>query len=177
MSEPQLGSIDAVQRKTFVTYTVPEDLTLPAPSLLTLLESPAVLAASSTTGLRTWEAALFLGTYLTTPAGRHWVRGQNVLELGAGTGFISMLAAKHLGARFVMATDGSSQVVDDLVTNLGLNGLADSDRIGTAVLKWGHALSDSVLQPLVRDQAAEAEDQIPYELILAADVVGSVPPR
>ena len=154
-----------------MTYTAPRDLATPGAPSINLLESPALLAASSTTGLRTWEAALFLGSFLDSAAGRPWVAGRTVLELGAGTGFVSVLAAKHLGARFVMATDGSAQVVDGLAANVELNGLAGSGRIGTSVQQWGHMLAGNVLQPEVQSTVAGDETRSQYDLILGADVV------
>ena len=173
MSEPQLTGSDLAQRKSFVTYTAPHDLAVASAPSVTLLESPALLAASGTTGLRTWEAALFLGSFLDAPAGRPLVKGRNVLELGAGTGFVSMFAAKHLDAHFVMATDGSGEVVDGLGANMELNGLADDTKVDTAVLRWGHALVGDVLCPAHAPEPAGTSGHFHYDLILGADVVGA----
>jgi predicted nicotinamide N-methyase len=66
-----------------------------------------------------------------------------VLELGAGTGYISILCAKHLKASHVLATDGSDDVVASLATNFYLNGLEDHPKIEGKELKWGQALLGS----------------------------------
>ena len=151
----------AIQQKNYVTYTIPSD-ELVKPSI-TLLESRLVLAGSGTTGLRTWEAALALATFLASPMGRGFIDGKIVLELGAGTGLISILCAKYFGAKFVLATDGSGEVIDDLDSNLFINGLAGSRSIKTTVLKWGHALTSSVKD---RDDHAGR-----FDIVLGADLV------
>lgn len=161
MSQPLLSASTAAQQKSFVTYTAP------TPGLnaaqVTLLEAPSLLASSGTTGFRTWEAALFLGAYLSSPEGNHFISGRNVLELGAGTGFLSIFCAKYLNARRVLATDGSGTVVSDLKSNIHLNELDGSESIQSAILKWGHALIGGV--------ADRREDQCSYDLVLGADVV------
>lgn len=138
---PPLSEIDSAQQKGFVTYTIPIN-GLDAPSITTL-EVRSVLAASGNTGVRTWEAALRLGAFLSSDAGKQYVAGMNILELGAGTGFLSILCAKHLDARFVLATDGSGEVVGELDYNISLNGLEGAGAIEPAVLKWGHVLPDA----------------------------------
>lgn len=90
------------------------------PPTIALLENRATIAAAGTTGIRTWEAALHLGAYLCE--NRDVVRGKRVLELGAGTGYVSILCATHLEAASCMATDGSPEVVSGLPANLDLNG-------------------------------------------------------
>ena len=161
MSQPLPTAITAAQQKSYVTYTEPT-LNQNA-AQFTVLESPSLLASSGTTGFRTWEAALFLGTYLSSPEGRNFVAGKNVLELGAGTGFLSIFCAKHLGAQRVLATDGSQMVIDDLKANIQLNGLEGSELIQTAILQWGHTLIGGV--------ADCREHRRSYDLVLGADVV------
>ncbi|KAL9049146.1 MAG: hypothetical protein Q9162_007365, partial [Coniocarpon cinnabarinum] len=67
-----------------------------------VLEKPLVLSASGSTGHRTWEAALHLAGWLEDGA---LVNGKRVLELGAGTALLSLLAAQK-GALSITATDG-----------------------------------------------------------------------
>ena len=93
------------------------------------------------------------------------MKGKNVLELGAGTGFVSILCAKHLGAKFVLATDGSGEVVDSLSENVYLNGLDQGSCIEPAVLKWGHGLVDDVLN--------DNEEHRVYDVVIGADVVSN----
>lgn len=148
----------------YVTYTAPS-FCLSAPTL-TLCEGRSLLASAGDTGLRTWEAALLLGTYLYTE-GRELVHRKAVLELGAGTGFLSILCAKHLGSFHVMATDGSEKCVKNIVANISLNGLEENlQGISAAVLQWGH-LDEEILH--------SHDVSYQYDLILGADVVGGDP--
>ena len=162
MSQGQIPEAVAAQTKSYVTYTIPSTA-INAPSL-TVLEGRNLLASSGVTGFRTWEAALHLGTFLCGTTGLELVKGKNILELGAGTGFISMLCAKHLNSKYVLATDGSGEVIDDLVSNLYLNDLDESPLIDATVLKWGHAL--------IGESLSENYDaNITYDLVIGADVV------
>lgn len=151
----------AAQQKSYVTYTAPFSA-LGAPEV-TLLEARSLLASSGTTGLRTWEAALLLGKYLMSSDGRKFVQNSNVLELGAGTGFLSIICAKHLNAQQVLATDGNRGVIDGLELNADINGLELRGVINPVVFKWGHSLID------VLDVRQESRS---IDLVLGADVVG-----
>ncbi|PHH65562.1 hypothetical protein CDD81_1997 [Ophiocordyceps australis] len=125
-----------------------------------LLESRFLLSAAGTTGLRTWEAALHLGQYLSQYP--QVVAGRRVLELGAGTGYLSMLCAKYLSPTHVTLSDGSDNVVANFSNNLLLNRLEeDPSRITFVKLIWGH--------PLIGADAQWIKGQ-PVDVILGADV-------
>lgn len=94
------------------------------------------------------------------------MQNKNVLELGAGIGFLAILCAKHLGAKRVLATDGSAEVINDLQSNLFLNGLEKLELIDTAVLKWGHMLNGGILNG--------PNEKSSLDLVLGADVVGKL---
>ncbi|KAB2578729.1 Nicotinamide N-methyltransferase [Lasiodiplodia theobromae] len=147
----------SAQTKSYVTYNFGND------RAVTLLESRAVISSSGTTGLRTWEAALHLGAYLASESGQQWVRGKRVLELGAGTGLLSILCTKHLQATKATATDGDEGVVDSIKTNLFLNGLDAQGSTDSIVLRWGWswALEESLYYEGSKDQ---------YDVVLGADV-------
>ncbi|MCJ1420537.1 hypothetical protein MMC32_006894 [Xylographa parallela] len=163
MSRPQVPATIAALRKSYVTYTMP--ITASNAASITTLEARALLASSGTTGLRTWEAALYLGSYLSSTEGMPVVQNKTIIELGAGTGFLSILCAKHLGANYVLATDGSGEVVDDMVSNVYLNGLEGSGIVDPVVLKWGHALIDGIFESHGGTQN--------FDVALGADVVRS----
>ena len=160
---PPTSEIGLALQKSLVTYTAPLELRDPEPPVLTLLETRSVLASSGNTGARTWEAALWLGTYLCCEEGRKMVKGKTILELGAGTGFLSILCAKYLQARCVLATDGNGEVVDGLKSNIVVNGLEREQRIRAAVLQWGNTLVDEDI--MLSDGALQ------YDLIIGADIV------
>ncbi|KAI4149445.1 MAG: hypothetical protein LQ340_004620 [Diploschistes diacapsis] len=157
---------DQAQRKCYVTYTAPSPLLAEnsdPPPTVTLLESPNLLASSGTTGLRTWEAAKYLTTFLCLPKNQaRYINGRAVVELGAGTGLVSLSCAKWLGARYVLATDGSGDVVDGLAESMFLNGLDGTERIDSQVVKWGHGLDGEILK--------DEEGEKAYGLVLGADV-------
>jgi predicted nicotinamide N-methyase len=137
---PLPSEATSAQQKSYVTYTLSSlaSSSQDAPTI-SLLEARNLVAASGTTGLRTWEASLHLGEYLCAQA-ESLVKAKSILELGAGTGYISVLCARHLGASHVIATDGSEDVVDSLSTNFFLSGFQDTSIIEGKELKWGHAL-------------------------------------
>lgn len=124
---------------SFVKYTLPQSRDHVVTS-----ESRGLLYGFGSTGFRTWEASLHLGTYLCcTEPGKSLVRGKRVIELGAGTGFVSLLCKKHLDAESMLMTDGNEKLVE-LFNNTVLkanNSLADS-RISGRVWEWGAPLQD-----------------------------------
>jgi predicted nicotinamide N-methyase len=133
-----------------------------SPPTITLLEARNLLAATGTTGFRTWEACLHLGAYLCSPSCAIPIANKNILELGAGTGYLSILCAKHLRAAHVTVTDGSDTIVADLTTNFFLNGLQDDPVIEAKELKWGQAL--------LGGEQAEWNQGRPVDVVLGADV-------
>jgi len=135
---PLPSEVAAAQRKSRVIYHLSLLDQTVKDAHITLLESRTLLSASGTTGLRTWEAALHLGQYLC--ANPSLVADKRILELGTGTGYLGILCTKYLGARHVIASDGSEDVINNLPDNLFLNGLQDSDKITPMELRWGHAL-------------------------------------
>ncbi|CZT18595.1 uncharacterized protein RCC_04439 [Ramularia collo-cygni] len=157
----------AVQQKSYVTFTclppVPDpDLDYREEPTITILERRHLISGALTTGFRTWEAALHLGSYLLTPEGRSIIEGKSVLELGAGTGLLAILAAKFLNASHVTTTDGDEGVVEALRENLFLNGLDDEQKVISSVLRWG-----MVLQGTWVEEDCEA---FPYDVVIGADI-------
>jgi protein-lysine N-methyltransferase EEF2KMT len=149
---------------TFTCLLEREKLGHPPTELsVTLLERPHLVAGSVTTGFRTWEASLHLGSYLLTRAGQDLVRDKNVLELGAGTGFLGILCARHLHSSHVTITDGDSAVVQALGENCELNGLEDGKHAIAKRLLWGKQSEDTWL---------DTECQIfPCDVVIGADIV------
>lgn len=182
LTTPLLPEVMSAQQKCYVTYhhprvippvdTPPLDASTPTDGSshgrITLLESRSLISASGTTGLRTWEAALHLGRFLCLNP--DVVRGKRVLELGAGTGYLSILCAGHLGTRHVIASDGSDDVIHNLPDNLFLNRLRlltpDEEEGDRAVqlmdIKWGWALMGT--------EEKEWNGGRPVDVVLGADV-------
>lgn len=145
VATPLPSEVAMVQQKCYVTYHVsalsPEShgpSRIVGEPNITLLENRALISAAGTTGLRTWEAALHLGQYLCENPSI--VKQKRVLELGAGTGYLSVLCANFLAATHVTASDGSDDVIYNLPENFYLNRLQHATCIGAMDVKWGHAL-------------------------------------
>ncbi|KAI0025899.1 S-adenosyl-L-methionine-dependent methyltransferase [Xylariomycetidae sp. FL0641] len=161
------SELQAVQEKAFVRFTcLPEireanEGDAAEPSIM-LLERRHLISGSRTTGFRTWEAALHLGTFLLSDRGSGYVRGRNILELGAGTGFLAILCAKYLGAKHVTTTDGDEGVVESLKENLQLNDLEDGTQVKTNTLWWGEEVKGTWLEEDCR--------ATPYDVVLGADI-------
>lgn len=126
------------------------------------MESRGLIVSSGTTGFRTWEAALHLGTYLSTPPGQTLIRGKNVVELGAGTGLVSMYCAKHLHANKVLATDREPALISNIQHCISQNKL-DPQIIDACAWEWGSRLHI----------ASHAGTDMPYplDIALGADLV------
>lgn len=152
----------SAQRRSYVTYTLSSLSPGNSPPTITLLEARNLLAATGTTGFRTWEACLHLGAYLCSSSCSISVANKNVLELGAGTGYLSILCATYLHAAHVTVTDGSETILDDLSTNFFLNGLQDSPAIEVKELKWGQAL--------LGGEQAEWDQGRPVDVVLGSDI-------
>jgi len=158
--------LSALQQRSYVTFSTPIDSSDPTDSpepAVTLLERRNLISGSLTTGFRTWEAALHLGAYLLTPPVRSLINGKNVIELGAGTGFVSILCAKQLGAKHVTATDGDEAVIEALKENFFLNGLDDAESVNASVLRWGRGLRGT----WVDDEC----EFWPYDVVVGSDIV------
>lgn len=98
-----------------IEYRLSDDVTMK------MWERPKLISSLSTTGFRTWEAALYLCVYF--DGMKLSANGNTYLELGAGTGLVSMYLYKQLEGRCkVYITDGDSNLLDgSLLKNLQLN--------------------------------------------------------
>lgn len=88
-------------------------------------EQPYLLCASGTTGFRTWEAALYLAEYLVQNQEYYAQdRFSRILELGAGTGLVSLVWSQLFQATMkeLYVTDGDSTLVEQAIRyNFQLN--------------------------------------------------------
>lgn len=99
---------------------------------LKIQENPRLISGHSTTGFRTWEAAIYLSNYLINKP----LNGK-VLELGCGTGLVSMALIKSGEIKSATITDGSLQVFNNLQASLSLNQLNTNDNIECRQFIWG----------------------------------------
>jgi predicted nicotinamide N-methyase len=158
LSTPAPDEADAVQQKCHVVYHL---ASLPShEARITLFENRSLISAAGTTGLRTWEAALHLGQLLCQDPSI--VSGKRILELGAGTGYLSILCVKYLQSAHVIASDGSDDVITNLPENFFLNQLEGSTAISPMDLKWGYAL--------VGTEEEQWNGGRPLDVVLGADI-------
>ena len=169
------------KHKNNATYIITPPLTnVQSPQTIRLVECRSLISGDGHTGSRTWEAACALGELLISS---HYtiantstisndpdffeldLTGKNVLELGAGTGFLSMLSAK-LGAKQVVATDGSWQVCSSLRGNVTENGLEEIVKVGR--LLWGNG---KIEESEDADNETSALNTFVPDVVLASDVV------
>ncbi|KAJ5573134.1 hypothetical protein N7450_010118 [Penicillium hetheringtonii] len=165
---PKPNAIQQAQRLSQIKYTAPTPTTtITPPRTIITSESRGVILAGGTTGNRTWEAALHLGTYLSTKSGEALVRDKRVIELGAGTGFLSLFCAKYLGAN-VVATDREQFLIDNMNTCVALNSenLSPEGKIPmyAGIWDWGTKLQGEGI-------GEEFDVAIGADLIYDADII------
>ncbi|KAI3402403.2 hypothetical protein KGF56_004811 [Candida oxycetoniae] len=115
-------------------------------------ETPRLISAHCTTGLRTWEAALYLANCLndeniSSSILPFSLSDKTILELGCGTGLLGLsLLKKDLSNKLpskVILTDGSKEVFKNSRDIVKLNNL-DPALVEWKQLQWGkhHTISD-----------------------------------
>ncbi|KAF9443748.1 hypothetical protein P691DRAFT_808365 [Macrolepiota fuliginosa MF-IS2] len=123
-------------------------------------------------GLQSWASAILLGekmaaspsTFLLAPSSlpSQNERPLRILELGAGTGMLSIVAAKILAEvepkPTIVATDYHPDVLENLKRNVQTNFPRSSPLIEVKCLDWEHPQHDAPLDEL-------------FDIILAADVI------
>lgn len=90
------------------------------------------------TGMTLWQGSQKLCNYLCdNPA---TIRDKNIVELGAGLGLCGLVAHKY-GARRVMLTDGDSDTLKNMRSNIALNvesEVIESESVVCKQLLWGN---------------------------------------
>lgn len=133
---------------------------------VTITETPKIISGAGTTGLRTWEAALYLLTYLNGDSTtKPDLAGKTIVELGSGTGLVSLALLKnHYRHKFDKAvlTDGDSALIDNLAATFALNDLPAHVHVSTQQLVWG------TTDP--RESSTFVQPPPQADIVVAADV-------
>ncbi|PWY78140.1 hypothetical protein BO94DRAFT_577455 [Aspergillus sclerotioniger CBS 115572] len=180
---PKPSSIQQAQQLTYITYTAPITTTTTTnqaegceePEARTILtsESRNAILTAGTTGHRTWEAALHLATYLSaTSEGKAHIAGKRVLELGAGTGLVSMLCAKYLGAEMVVATDREVGLMRQIGDCAERNQL-ERVRFRGRIWEWGRDMESCPQEEEDDDDGKQEEwmtGKVEFDVALGADL-------
>ncbi|XP_014648880.1 PREDICTED: protein-lysine N-methyltransferase EEF2KMT [Ceratotherium simum simum] len=113
---------------------------LPSGDSVTLSESTAIIS-HGTTGLVTWNAALYLAEWaIENPAA---FTHRTVLELGSGAGLTGLAICKTCHPRAYVFSDCHSHVLEQLRGNILLNGLSLEPDVTTPAQHPGHNTHDS----------------------------------
>lgn len=169
VATPKTPALEQAQQLELVKYTAPvqPDTTdsMPERTVITS-ESRGLIYGSGTTGFRTWEAALHLGSFLATGMGESFIRGKRVIELGAGTGFLSLLCARHLGAQAVVATDRETALIEnmDRCASHNQTGIAVALPFYPVIWEWGTPLD-------VKGAGDAVSERTKFDVALGADLV------
>ena len=121
-------------------------------------------------GHHIWNAAHSISAYLQTPSNTvRLIRGKSVLELGAGAGLPSLVAA-ILGARNVVVTDyPDADLVDNIQWNVDNCGaLPPPQRSGIAV--EGYAFGAPV-EPLLKHLPRRGAETLSFDTLILADLL------
>ncbi|KAJ5312957.1 hypothetical protein PENANT_c018G00800 [Penicillium antarcticum] len=148
VAQPKQSAVEQAQQLSFIKYTAPAETEPNEPAAKTdrsviTSESRGLILSAGTTGFRTWEAALHLGSFLSSETGEALVRNKRVIELGAGTGFLSLVCARYLGVRSVVVTDREPALIDNMRECVPHNLDSETGKsipIYPAVWEWGTPL-------------------------------------
>ncbi|XP_077387575.1 protein-lysine N-methyltransferase EEF2KMT isoform X2 [Festucalex cinctus] len=134
---------------------------LPRGDGVSLLENVALIS-EGTTGLVTWEAALYLAEWaLDHP---QTFAGRKVLELGSGAGLTGVVVCHSCGPSSYIFSDCHQSVLQRLRDNLSINGLLNNKTKTTRT-------EVSVQELDWTDMTEERLKEFSVEVVIAADVV------
>jgi protein-lysine N-methyltransferase EEF2KMT len=166
-----MPAFKAAQQRSVVSYYLPFDFSSQQSVCIYIEEARNLLAARGTTGLRVWDSSLHLAYFLSS-AGVSLIENKNILELGAGTGLLSILCAGPLNAHQVIATDGDTDVIENIESNAALNATllekpANDKNLDAKVLDWADT---SALSQVLQYEG----NKTPLDVILGADITYAV---
>lgn len=123
-------------------------------------ETPRIISGSGTTGLRTWEAALYLSLYFSENL--EILQNESVLELGTGTGLVSLYLLKEnrLQLKDLVVTDGDSSLIESLAFNFQLNQIP-MESVKCHPLWWGRDQVPSSLDTIIAADVTYDSEVIP----------------
>nr|BAE37370.1 unnamed protein product [Mus musculus] len=145
---------------------------LPSGNSVTLSESTAIVS-HGTTGLVTWDAALYLAEWaIENPAA---FTDRTILELGSGAGLTGLAICKACCPRAYIFSDCHAQVLEQLRGNVLLNGFslephtpidAGSSKVTVAQLDWDEVTA-SQLSAFQADVVIAADVLYCWEMTLS----------
>ncbi|XP_038563866.1 protein-lysine N-methyltransferase EEF2KMT isoform X1 [Micropterus salmoides] len=139
---------------------------LPSGDAVSLLENVALIS-EGTTGLVTWEAALYLAEWALDH--RQAFAGRTVLELGSGVGLTGITICRSCSPRRFVFSDCHFSVLQKLRNNVQLHGLTEqtSPAVSVEEMDWTAATEEQLKQ-------IGADAVIAADVVYDPDVVGSL---
>ncbi|XP_047212405.1 protein-lysine N-methyltransferase EEF2KMT-like [Girardinichthys multiradiatus] len=139
---------------------------LPNGDAISLLESIALIS-EGTTGLVTWEAALYLAEW--TLENQQVFTGRSVLELGSGVGLTGITVCRSCNPLRFVFSDCHSAVLEKLRENVRLNRLGEetSPAIRVDELDWTTVTEEQI-------RGIRADTVIAADVVYDPDVAGSL---
>ncbi|XP_039971615.1 protein-lysine N-methyltransferase EEF2KMT isoform X2 [Xiphias gladius] len=139
---------------------------LPCGDAVSLSENVALIS-EGTTGLVTWEAALYLAEWALDH--QQAFSGRTVLELGSGVGLTGITICRSCSPDRFVFSDCHPSVLQKLRANVQLNGLTEqkSPRVSVEELDWTAATEEQFRQ-------IGADAVIAADVVYDPDVVGSL---
>ncbi|CAJ1075598.1 protein-lysine N-methyltransferase EEF2KMT [Xyrichtys novacula] len=130
---------------------------LPGGDAVSLLENVAFIS-EGTTGLVTWEAALYLAEWALDH--QHVFTGRTVLELGSGVGLTGITICRSCSPSRFIFSDCHPSVLQKLRKNVELNGLMEQTApvVSVEELDWMAVTEEEI-------------KQLRADVVIAADVV------
>ncbi|XP_074866804.1 protein-lysine N-methyltransferase EEF2KMT isoform X2 [Carettochelys insculpta] len=151
---------------------------LPTGDAVTLLETVALIS-QGTTGLVTWDAALYLAEWaVENPA---IFRSRTVLELGSGIGFTGIAICKTCNPKAYIFSDYHRAVLEQLKENIHLNGfILESETVNHTKMKSQSHRAEAMDLQGPKIMVAELDwdsvtkeqlSELQADVVIAADVV------
>ncbi|XP_040919067.1 protein-lysine N-methyltransferase EEF2KMT isoform X2 [Toxotes jaculatrix] len=139
---------------------------LPCGEAVSLLENVALIS-EGTTGLVTWEAALYLAEWALDH--QQAFTGRTVLELGSGVGLTGITICRSCSPSRFVFSDCHPSVLQKLRANVQLNGLTEqmSPTVSVEELDWTTATEEQFKQ-------IGADTVIAADVVYDPDIVGSL---
>ncbi|KAM3917608.1 protein-lysine N-methyltransferase EEF2KMT [Leptodactylus fuscus] len=139
---------------------------LPTGDLVTLSENVAIIS-EGTTGLVTWEAALYLAEWAIE--NNHLFNNRTILELGSGIGLTGLVVCKSCSPKKYTFSDYHQKVLQQLKENIQLNGFTLSEEHSgpSESLKTVLSVTELDWESVTEQELVNLE----ADLVIASDVV------
>ncbi|KAH7909931.1 S-adenosyl-L-methionine-dependent methyltransferase [Hygrophoropsis aurantiaca] len=150
---------EALTRQFSFPFRVDTAATSHVPITVELNDAPLAPTDHTAVGLQSWASAILLAERMCAEPKpffhrTHGTQAMRVLELGAGTGLLSIVTSKILSRLGIDASVIATDYHPSVLSNLSLNVATNNVPVAVSSLDWAH--------PPLHD---------PFDIVLAADVI------